>query len=176
MANMNKLGWIVAVVIAALWGYTAFVAKGKEDSSGHIGPVTVRDTVVVHDTLVTVKTVDQIKVVTRSIHDTFAVMQEEAIPSEAISTPTKDTKRCYSSGQDYADGAHVGAEVCSEVFPEKKPIDLTMTLSYVPSPDLGKIFERTDTLFVRKKPLIPTWQSATLGLVAGVLVGWLALK
>jgi hypothetical protein len=132
------------------------------------GQTTIRDTVLIHDTLTNTITRDKIRV-ERKI-DTVRIGDTVAIDSNKI---------CYSAEKTYERGAYVRASVCSKFFELITPEDLEMNIRYVPPFDSIKIITRIDTtppVFIYKKPIIPTWQAVTLGIVGGIVIGWVSLK
>jgi hypothetical protein len=174
---VSKTGWILALILAATCVF--LIAKNHNPHPPVIPGVTVRvDTVIVHDTIETVKTV------------TDFVVKRKPLPPAAIEiakidsglpppqSTAVDSTTCYSYSQEYANGAYAQAEMCSRYFPTVRPWDLSGTIKYCPGIDTMKTFWRVDTVprIMYKPPIIPTWQAVTLGIAAGVLAGILVKK
>ena len=171
---MNKAGWIVALVLFIVCVHLYTKQQGPATPKVVTG-VTVRiDTVIKHDTIQTTKRGSDFAV--RVIP--APPIAVDTIKKDSVGNLRKDSMVCYSDSQTYASGASVHAEMCSRFFPKIKPLDLTGSITFHPGNDSMKIFSRVDTIpkIIYKPPIIPTWQAVTLGVVGGVLFGWLALK
>jgi hypothetical protein len=177
---MNKAGWIVALIlfVACVHLYTRQQAQRPQVTPG---VVIQKDTVIVHDTLRSIISGNDIAI--RKVPAPVVAQTAADTPRiDSAGAPSNDTAQdsavCYSFSQAYASGAFVQAEMCSRFFPPVRPLDLAGTIDFRPGNDTVKSFWRVDTIpkIEYKRPVIPTWQAVTLGLVGGVLVGWLALK
>ena len=165
---MFKNGWTVVVVLLVVLACVFFWPK-KGDGPIIPGKIVTVDSVIIHDTVVVEKRVDQFRVTTRVIHDT--------VPGAGGKDTTR-VKNCYSFDEIFKSGAYVSAEMCSRTFPALRPADLTGKITYLPPPESLKIETRIDTVprIVYRPPVIPTWQAVTLGIAAGVLAGILVKK
>jgi len=177
---MNKTGWIVAFFLFIAYVHLYTRQQGQHPPVTTGGPVQV-DTIIVHDTLRAVIPGKAIAVQKVPVPAT-AQTATDTPRIDSAAAPSKDTAQdsivCYSFSQAYASGVFVQAEMCSRFFPPVRPLDLVGTIDFRPGNDTVKTVWRVDTIpkIAYKRPFIPTWQAITLGVVGGVLVGWLALK
>jgi hypothetical protein len=125
-----------------------------------VGKETTTVNVIVHDTIITTKTVKQF-VVTRVI-DT--VMIGDSI--------VQDSANCYSFDENENDGSYIKAEMCSKELPAVKPLDLRGNIIYKPRSDSIKVISRIDTVghFI---PFYQSWQTYAVAVGAAVLGGYL---
>lgn len=176
---MLKNGWVWFAVLLVV-GFIAWPHHGTQDPV--IPGVTVRiDTVKVHDTITTNKKASDFTVKLKPVPPAPQIAIE-ALKTDSAAAPSKDTVKdsatCYSFSQDYANGAHAMAEMCSRFFPKVKPWDVSGVIKYRPGNDTMRIETRVDSVpkIIYKKPIIPTWQAVTLGVAAGVLATIMAVK
>jgi hypothetical protein len=173
---MSKTGWIVALILAIICVFLYLHRPAPPPSV--IPGVTMRvDTVIIHDTIYTIKHRGDITVRLAPVKTAANApkIDSTAPPSETIAI---DTPVCYSFSEEYKNGAYVQAEMCSRFFPENRPEDLEGAITYHPGNDTMKLFSRVDTVpkIIFKPPKIPTWQAITIGAVLGLAGGYLIAK
>jgi hypothetical protein len=126
----------------------------------------VHDTVIVHDTIRAVKLRPEIRADTIILVDT-------------VYAGNPDTAMAYSIEQSFERGAYVKASLSSRSFAPVPPADLKGIITYLPPIDSIHVINRTDTVpkIIYKAPVLPTWQTAVLGIAAGVVGGiWIRGK
>jgi hypothetical protein len=139
-----------------------------------VGKDTVLVQVIVHDTVVSYITRDSIKVVKE--FQVFVDTIFDTINNVQTFDTTKDSTNCYSFDETEKDGAYIEAKVCSDSFPEEKPLDLKASILYLAPPDSIKTIFRVDTALrtLPAKPVYKDWKfyaGMALTFVGGFLVG-----
>jgi len=132
------------------------------------GKETLTISVVIHDTVNTIKTVSQIKA--------FKKIDTIYIPQNATTTLLKrDSAVCYSFDEKEKDGAFIQATLCSDSFAIKKPFDLKGNIFYISAPESTKTIRLTNTVVQTKmQPFLSDWRFWTgciVFLVAGAYAG-----
>lgn len=167
---MGKIGWILALILAVAFAWVYF----QKPEPVIPGTVVQRDTVIIHDTVTTVKHVTDFVVRRQTLIDTFKI-DPGILPSE---TTLADTPACYSFSQTYQDGEYIKAEMCSRYFPIDPPGDLSGIIKRLPGNDTSRTYYRTDTIpkIIFKKPFVSPWIVLGVGVAAGAIGAIVVLK
>lgn len=162
--DWRALLWLILILLAIF--AAGWIARGFVKPHIGQGSETVRDSVVVHDTL--------------TIKGDTVIVYKQAKPKPAIDTaahdsssvkPPPDSEVCYASEKDTL-GAYFRMSICSRFLPSVKPYDLSSTILYKPKNDSIKIINRTDSLYIDKTtPILANWKFY-LGLLLALAAGY----
>jgi hypothetical protein len=140
------------------------------------GQTFILDTIIIRDTII--DTLPKFIIKKVPISDGLNISKDSFRELPPIILEASDSAVRYEMSREYPNGAKVEAVMSSRYFPDPPPIDLKKYLSFFPGNDSIKIIHRIDSVpkFIYKKPIIPTWQAVTLGVLGGVIVAWVSLK
>ena len=157
------------LLLILLIGLGFFIGqKTKQCPEIKIGKETTFISIIVHDTVLSKKNNNDIKVVkeiktvikTDTLHDTIVTLKKDTV---------SDTSTCFSFDEIESDGAYIKATICSDSF-KIKPDDLYGEILYKAAPDTFKQINRIDTVSIVKKPApFKTWKDYVLLVLAAVI-------
>jgi hypothetical protein len=165
-----KYIYLSIIILAALAGVFFWGRSSVAPPKVSVGKTVITDTVIMHDTIVTQTSREQIQVIKKVLPaDTVIIARLDSVTQTTGDTVRpEDTAVCYTIAQQYASGASASAELCSRFFLPTKPVDLQGTITYKPANDTNKIFTRIDTMQIIKKQRVASWYMLGLGVAAGI--------
>jgi len=163
--------YLIVGVVVLLLGIVIGFPVGKSCAPKvRVGTETTTVQIVVHDTVTNYKDTGSISSIKKIVYVPKYVYVDSSKKTDTVQVA--DTSVCYSFDEVEKDGAYIKAEICSDSFPEKKPLDLRGVLTYKAPPDTIKHITRIDTVTrTNNVPFYKDWKTYAVGVLAAVLAG-----
>lgn len=166
----NPVLTILIVAALVLGGILGYLFGKNLKPYIKIGSETTLVNVIVHDTVVTEKTVEDISSNKKVIYVPKYIYVDSSKQTDTIQV--EDTSVCYSFEEYEKDGAYIKAEICSDSLPIVKPLDLRGILTYKAPPDTERHIMRIDTVMrTTNLPFYKDWKTYGLGLAVAIIAG-----